>query len=118
MTHRDTDITTHSATRHATLQSLGRQPHGMHAGAAPVQPCQGVSATEGLWCSTSCGLGAAAPCLPVVGWPVRCVAVLQVLEGWMQWSGMGLLQHEGFTRAVVALITDLAARLHADAKVC
>lgn len=83
-----------------------------------MQPCQGVSATEGLWCSTSCGLGAAAPCLPVVGWPVRCVAVLQVLEGWMQWSGMGLLQHEGFTRAVVALITDLAARLHADAKVC
>jgi hypothetical protein len=36
----------------------------------------------------------------------------------MQWSGMGLLQHEGFTRAVLALISDLAARLHADGKVC
>lgn len=44
-------------------------------------------------------------------------AVLQVLEGWLQWSAMGVLLRYDLTQAVVAMITQLADLLHSAGKV-
>jgi hypothetical protein len=43
--------------------------------------------------------------------------LLQVLEGWLQWSAMGVLQHDEFAQAVLDLVTDMAKKLHAAGKV-
>jgi hypothetical protein len=46
-----------------------------------------------------------------------CVLFWQVLEGWLQWSAMGLFQQEPATQAVIAMVTQLADALHKSGKV-
>lgn len=46
-----------------------------------------------------------------------CAYFLQVLEGWLQWSAMGALQHDEFAQAVLDLVTNMAQQLHAAGKV-
>lgn len=43
--------------------------------------------------------------------------MLQVLEGWLQWSAMGVLLRDDLTQAVVAMVTQLADLLHSAGKV-
>lgn len=47
-----------------------------------------------------------------------CVGVcLQVLEGWLQWASMGILQHSQVMHAVSVLIKNLSTKLRSAGKV-
>jgi hypothetical protein len=45
------------------------------------------------------------------------VMCLQVLEGWLQWAAMGVMQHAQAAQAVLVLVKDLGDKLHAAGKV-
>jgi hypothetical protein len=45
------------------------------------------------------------------------VLFLQVLEGWLQWAAMGVMQHAQAAQAVLVLVKNLGAKLHDAGKV-
>jgi hypothetical protein len=45
------------------------------------------------------------------------ILCLQVLEGWLQWAAMGVMQHAQAAQAVLVLVENLGAKLHVEGKV-